>query len=409
MPVDAYLARQPIFNGDCQVQAYELLYRDAQSLTKADFADGDRATQCLLSDAITLFGLPNLTNSKPAFVNFTENLILNDYIYLAKPDEIVVELVEDIPVTDRLIQKLGQVKERGYTLALDDYDSGPRFEKLLPLVDILKVDMRLTTPEQQARIVQSCRGKGPRLLAEKVETGEEFEYVKKLGYHLFQGYFFERPVTMRKELPNIALSSYTRILSMLQSDDVDFAKCARIIHADVVLTYCLMRRIQTTQYYRRNPINSIERALVMMGTAELRRWILLIMARNNNVAIGNDELVREAYLRGCFAKRLLQACCPERDSEDGFLLGMFSMLDKILGTDMGYITGEVTLPAEVEAALLGAQDNAYARLLQFILFYEMRSDQPAAIDIGRPVPAEKITELYMKSVAETDYAFMAAP
>lgn len=404
------MARQPIFNADCQVQAYELLYRDAQSLAHAHFVDGDQATQCLLSDAITLFGLPNLTNSKPAFVNFTENLILNDYVYLAKPDEIVVELLENIPVSDRLVDKLKEIKERGYTIALDDYDSGDRFDRIIPLVDIIKVDMRLTTPEQQGEIAQNCRAnRGPQLLAEKVETYEEFEHAKKLGYQLFQGHFFERPVTLHKDLPNMALSSYARILALLQDEDVDFSKCAEIIHADAVLTYRLMRRIQTTQYYRRNPINSIQRALVMMGTIELRRWILLIMARSNNVTFGDDELVREAYLRACFAKRLMGACCPDHDSEDGFLLGMFSMLDKILGADMEYITTEVTLPPDIEAALLGEQDNLYYRLLQFILFYEMRSDEWTEIDIGRPISAAQITELYMKSVAETDYVFMTTP
>ena len=146
-----------------------------------------------------------------------------------------------------------------------------------------------------------------------------------------------------------------------------------------------------------------------MGAAEMRRWVLLIMARVNNTTFGDDELVREAYLRGCFARRLMTVCCPEEDSENGFLLGMFSLLDKILGTDLGSIAREVALPSEVEAALLGKEHNFYYRLLQFIVAYEMRSPQSALPDIGLTVPISQVADLYMQSVAETDYICLTTP
>ena len=165
-PLEAYLARQPIFDTNYQVQGYELLYRDAQNQTKAEFVDGDQATRCLLSDAITLFGLPNLTNSKPAFINFTENLILSGYVYLTRPEEVVIELLENITVSDRMIEKLREMKERGYIIALDDYDQNSRFDPIMPYIDIIKVDLRLTTPEQQGEIARTWGGKtGVRLLA----------------------------------------------------------------------------------------------------------------------------------------------------------------------------------------------------------------------------------------------------
>ena len=408
--MEAYLARQPIFDTQYQVQGYELLYRDAQNQTKAEFVNGDQATRCLLSDAITLFGLPNLTNSKPAFINFTENLILSGYFSLTRPEEVVIELLENITVSDRLIEKLKEMKERGYTVALDDYDQSARFDPIMPYIDIIKVDMRLTGPEQQGQIARVWGGKnGKHLLAEKVETYAEFARAKDLGYQLFQGYFFERPVTLHKDLPAMSLSSYARILALLRSGCEDFQKCAEIIHSDVVLTYRLMQRIQTTQYYRRSPIRSLQHALATMGAAELRRWVILIMARVNNTTVGDDELVREAYLRGCFARRLMVVCRPDEDSENGFLLGMFSLLDKILGIDLGTITREVALPPEVEAALLGKEHNFYYQLLQFIVAYEMRGPQSALPDIGLDIPFSRVSDLYMQSLAETDYTFLTTP
>lgn len=145
----AYIARQPIFDRNKQVHGYELLYRDGKSGNMANISDGDQATRYLLSDALMLFGLPRLTNGHPAYVNFTENLIRTDFAYLAKPKEIIVELLEYIQVDEAMVEKLKDMKKAGYTLAMDDYGGNPRFDPLLPLMDVIKVDFRQTTPWQQ--------------------------------------------------------------------------------------------------------------------------------------------------------------------------------------------------------------------------------------------------------------------
>lgn len=403
--MEAFIARQPIFNNDRQVAGYELLYRDAASADRASFTDGDRATCRLLSDAITQFGLSKLTNHKLAYVNFTQNLILNDFVLLAKPQEVVVELLEDIQITQALLEKVRSLKEKGYILALDDYFGDPSYDPVLPYIDILKVDFRLTEPSKRKEIARWARQQhGLRLLAEKVETLEEYEAAAEMGYQLFQGYFFQKPVTLKKKIPSLAASSYGQILNEVQKKEVNFSRCAQIIHADAVLTYSILQKIQTLEYYRGNVITAIQQALIVMGTNELRRWIILMLARDNNVT-RCDELVRQSYLRGVFAERLLEYTAEADRCENGFILGIFSLLDQILGMSMEEVLQDVELPQEIRNALLNREESLYSNLLQYITIYEMGNPRLLLPDLGLSIDARDVSHIYMKCLLDTDKAF----
>lgn len=403
--MDAFIARQPIFNSKRQVSGYELLYRDGQSAGTASFSDGDKATCRLLSDAITQFGLPKLTNHKLAYVNFTENLILNDFVLLANPQEVVVELLEDIQISNDLLEKLRVLKEQGYVLALDDYCGDSSFDPVLPYIDILKVDFRLTAPARRWEITQwAKRQQGLRLLAEKVETQQEFESAVEMGYQLFQGFFFQRPVTLKKKIPSLAASSYVQILNEVQRKEVDFSTCAHIVHADAVLTYSMLQKVQTLEYYRGNAITAIQQALIVMGTNELRRWILLMLARENNVT-QCDELVRQSYLRGIFAERLLEHTAEGAHSENGFLLGIFSLLDQIMGMSMEEVLQDVELPEEVAKTLLCREESLYSSLLLYVTVYEMGNPKLLLPDLGLDLSPIDVSHIYMNCLLETDKAF----
>jgi EAL and modified HD-GYP domain-containing signal transduction protein len=360
-----------------------------------------------MSDAITVFGLPRLTNGRPAYINFTDGLILNDFVRLAKPDEVIVEILEDTQVSELLVEKIKYLRRQGYRFALDDYVGDPRFAPLLPLIDVVKVDFRLTTPEKQGEIVRSLKKyKRITLLAEKVENEEEVNRAIGLGFQRLQGYFFAKPTTLKAEHGAVVASSYMKLLAELnRPSGVDFTICAKVIHADASLTYRLLRRVQRLAYYRGNMITAIQQALVMMGADEVRRWTLLSLARDNN-ATKTEETVRQAYLRGTFAKRLMRCGSEEDDEEHGFLLGMFSLLDQILNVDMATLLKEIELPPEISQALLGeAEDSYYSRLLQYIRIYEDHSDTKPLPDIGLTVNGREVARLYMDSLVETDEAF----
>lgn len=405
--MDAYIARQPIFDRMKKVVGYELLYRDGAQATFASFSDGDQATCRLLSDAITLFGLSHLTDELPAFVNFTRNLILNDFARLARPHEIVIEVLEEQQVDAHLVAKLQELHEAGYTIALDDYAGAREYDGLLPFIDIIKVDLRqtdLTMSYELIRHVKRIRPTGLTLLAEKVETEREFEAALRQGYTQFQGYFFEQPVTMAKELPVLTQTSSWSLLCEVQKRNVDFERCAQIIHSDVTLTYRVMRHVQVLKYYRGNSISATQQALVMMGIEEIRRWTLLMLARENNIT-QTDELIRASYLRGTFIKRLMEETSLRHRSDDGFLIGMFSYLERILGIPLPTLLKDIHLPKDVENALLARDENALFRFLQYAMIYESGNASYVLPELDFFEEHLYVPELYMESIIKTDKAF----
>ncbi len=393
----AYIARQPILNGDREIVGYELFPRNGAR-------DSDAAARKVLSDAVTVFGLSKLTGGKPAYMSFTKDLLLNDFARLVDPGEIVVEVPESAHLDDALAEKLRELKKDGYTLALASYTGDEKFDSLMSLFRTVKVDFHATTGVMQKLLARTLAGNRAELLAEKVETAEEFDRAVELGFHMFQGGFFERPAHLSKRLPSLAASSYGRLMNELLKESVDFNACCEVIGADVVLTYLLLRQIQTARYYRGNLITEIRQALVMMGTEQLRRWICLVMARQGSSA-RSDELTKRAYLWGRFIEKLMENARDAPDRKEGFLLGMFSLLDRVMETSMEELLQDLELKPEIKAALLGQEENDYAKFLQYAMIYEMRNERLLFPDIRLKIDQEKVTELYEQCVADTDKAF----
>ena len=400
----AHIARQPIFDQDKKVVGYELLYRDGRGGNKAEIADGDAATRGVLSDAITVFGIPQLTNRLPGYINFTRNLLLGDFPLLANPREIVIEVLGEMEVDSLLIKKLGELKKAGYTLALDDYNGGFKFNKATQLFDIIRVDVSQYNNLQQKELIKKIGHGRIKLLAEKVETMEDFATARANGFMLFQGYFFEKPTLMRKEIPPLSASSYGRLLTELLRPDIDFDVCSGIIENDVVLTYMFLRQIQTANYYRGTLISEIKHGMVMMGTEELRRWVSLVMLKQGNIT-HSDEMPRRAFLRGRFIERLIENADTRLDERQGFLMGMFSLLDQIMGLRMESLLRDLRLAPAVEAAILGREENEYARFLQFAVIYEMENMRLVLPDIRLRLTEEEVATMYMSCIEETDLAF----
>lgn len=221
--MDVFIARQPIFDNSKNLIAYELLYRDHEGATCfGGCVDGSYATRVLISDAITVFGLDNLTNGRPAFVNFTRKLIMDDFAYLCNPDEIIVEIVEDTFIDDVFVEKVKELKRAGYRIAIDDYIGDSAFDQLLEHADIIKVDILGMPLEKRVEISESVKKMGKILLAEKVETYEDYEHAMLNNYTLFQGYYLQRPKTMSKKSVNINPGSYVELIRELSKGDPDF-------------------------------------------------------------------------------------------------------------------------------------------------------------------------------------------
>ncbi len=398
-----YIARQPIFNATGHVQAYELLYRNtAQNVSGASSVGDDEATGTVISEAILNFGMHELTNGKKAFVNFADGYLLNKAAYLLDPEQFVVEILESVVFTIEVIDALYTLKSAGFDVALDDYVGTDIPAEILSLIDIIKIDFIDTTKEQRAAFAPSLVNAGKVLLAEKVETKEDVQEAMSLGCQLFQGYYFSKPIMMKKSSMEISSVSYMKLAREINAPDINLNNIAWIINSDAHLTYKLLRRMKTLQYYRGNNITSINRALVMMGDAEVRRWIMLILLRNvTNTR--SDELIRTALIRAFLCEKLAQESGRGNSVSEAYSAGMLSILTTG-GHDPREMLGDIQIPSIVRDALSG-KDCFLKRLLDIAVCYEKGNWNKLEYLTEYSVPelnAKFLPGLYMASVAEAD-------
>lgn len=395
----AYIARQPIYNLNKEIRSYELLYRDARSGNVSNFTDGDAATRSVLSEAMSLFGLSKLTNGHMAYIHFTKNLILNDFVRLADPKEVAVEVMADITVDAVVTRKLEELRKLGYTLVLEDYDGHGKYNPILPLINIVRVDFRRFGREDLRRFSRKLKKVPVTMLAEKIETQSDFNAAKDMGFLLFQGYYFEKPRLMNKRIPTLVESPYGRLLNELLKPSVDFDVCAEMIRSDAAMTYLLLTRAGFQDNFGGNVLPDIRRMLIQMGQGELQRYALLLLAREN-CAASSDEPIRQGCQRGLFIERLMERMGV--DSTEGFLLGMFSMLDKILDTQMEQLVEGIGLNGHMKAALTGREDNRYTMWLQYVLLYEMSNPRLILPELPLAISDDEVSEIYMRCFADAD-------
>jgi len=343
-----YVARQPILTADEKVFGYELLFRDGVENHFCE-TDADSASRRTLDTSIQI-GLQMLCDGRRAFVNCTRDVLLKDYMTLLPSTLAVVEVLESVPVDDLVIAALQRLKQAGYVIALDDFVANDPREPLTEFADILKVDIR-QTPVDQA--IATMKKYGPwrcRLLAEKVETREEFAAAKAAGFIYFQGYFFQKPeVLQSREIPANKMN-YLRLLRAVSEPEIDVRKFEDMIKQEVSITYRLLRYLNSAAFGVQNEVHSIRHALALLGEREVRRWIRLA-ATLNMAENRSSELVTSAMLRARFCE-LLSPKVPHGES-DLFLMGLFSMVDAILEIPMDKILEAVPMDFETKAVLLG--------------------------------------------------------
>jgi EAL and modified HD-GYP domain-containing signal transduction protein len=365
--MDAYVARQPIFAKNKTIYAYELLFRDGTANFVTDI-DGDVATATVMSNSVLAIGIESILGDKKAFINFTQNLLVKKVPLLLPKETTVVEILEDVTPEADLLKACAEMANQGYLLALDDFEFSPELLPLIELAHIIKFDFRLTPlSEIEAYLRQLPQGHR-RLLAEKVETHEEFEMAQKMGFELFQGYFFCKPEIIRgREIPGSQLN-LIQLMSELNKKDFQFDQLENLVAQDVGLSYKLMRYINSPYFGRANKVASVKQALVFLGEKEIRRFISLV-AMSRLAADKPNELVRTSCIRGKFCELICETNPIKWDPPELFTLGMFSLLDAIVDTTMQDVMERMPLSTNLKNALISSK-GPLSPYLVLILCYE---------------------------------------
>lgn len=403
--MDIFMARQPIFDIVRQVYAYELLYREDHRNAFSGNVDGNSATSYLVSDAISVFGLDNITNGNLAFINFTKDLIMGGMPKLLDPNAVIIEILEDTIVDEPFLEAVMELRRLGYRIALDDYVGEQHFDDLLPLVDIVKVDYLGTTKEEIRRIADMHRGKRI-LLAEKIETEADFQEAIAYGFTYFQGYYFSKPKLIQGKTLSLTASAYASIIVELGKLSPDFNSLTRVISNDPTLTYKLLQHAATTQFIQRERVTSVQMALVNMGLDAVRRWILLIIARNFT-SDKQTELVKTSFIRAIFLEKVAMKSGALADRiNEVFLMGVLSMLDAISGFGLDELLEQIPIADDIKRALKDEEENEFYDLLTFVRAYERGDWDTIDQNIEQyNFEKESISTIYLECVINAELVF----
>jgi len=368
--MDVFVARQAIFDRARRLYGYELLFRSSAESNKFDGTDSVSATTQVIANSLLSIGLENIVCGKKMFVNFDRTLLMSGFHSMLPRQDLVLEILETVEPDPELLAVCRALCEQGYTIALDDFVRHPRLEPLTQIARVIKVDMRVTSKEEQERILRIYRPRGIVMLAEKVETREEFDWAQLAGYDLFQGYFFTRPVVVRgRQIPAAKLTCIM-LLREMQQPELDFKRLRELISKDVSLSYKLLRYVNSVLFQRAAEIHSINHALAELGESNIRSWIALAalpeLAKNKP-----GELVTHSLVRGHFCQRLAQLSGIQ-EHHLAFLMGLFSLLDALIDLPLNEALVQAGVAPAISGALLGTsrEDDAFRNVYRLACSYE---------------------------------------
>ena len=344
-----YVARQPIFDREQKVFGYELLFRDGLE-NRFSGGDLDQAARSTV-DRSLLMGLDVLCDGRHAFVNCTRDSLIKGLITLLPATLTVVEILETVPSDpEDVIAVCRALKEQGSMIALDDFVANDARRALVPLADIIKVEMQLTTEEERSVLVKECGPSSCRMLAEKIETQAEFMRARDPGFVYFQGHFFRRPEMLStREMPANRMN-YLRMLQEVSRPELDLTALEKLIKGGASVCYRLLRYLNSAVLAFKKEIHSVKHALSLLGERDVRRWIRLVAAVGAGQGKTSD-LVLSAPVRGRFGELL--APHVRHGESDLFLMGLLSLIDVMLEMPMDQVLDRIPLDHEIKAVLLG--------------------------------------------------------
>ncbi|MGA1826051.1 MAG: EAL and HDOD domain-containing protein [bacterium] len=347
--MDIYVARQPIFKKDKSIYAYELLFRDSMANYFPDI-DGDVASSKVLSGSVITIGIDTITGGRRAFINFTQNLLIQKMPLMFSYEKIVVEMLENIEPEESLLNSCNEIKKKGYIIALDDFVYSSKSESFISLADIVKIDFLSSSHDEIKEYVKKLP-KNIKLLAEKIETHKELKLAKDMGFEYFQGYFFCKPEVLHEREPSSSQMNLLQIMAEANKAEVEFQKIESLIAHDITISYKLLRYINTARFMIRREISSIKEALVYLGEKDLRRFISLI-ALSNLANKKPHELITTSCIRAKFCELLAGLSDTQINPWELFMLGLFSLIDAILDQPMESIMQKLPIADSIVNALV---------------------------------------------------------
>jgi EAL and modified HD-GYP domain-containing signal transduction protein len=398
--MDVYVARQPIFRRDKRLYAYELLFRDNLTNIFPDI-DGDSATSKLLFNSFLTIGMEKICGRKKAFINFTEDMLVKRVPLMFSKDKIVVEILEDVEPEVEVINACREIAEKGYVLAMDDFYYKSELEPLISLANLIKIDFRSTSSQEIEEYVKKLSEYDVYLLAEKIETYEEFAEALEMGFHYFQGYFFSKPEIIKGRDISASELNILNIMAEANKEELEIQTLEKLIAMDLTISYKLFRYINSTYFKRASEISSIKQAIVLLGEMRLRRFLSLIAM--SNLSPGKpDELLRKSIIRARFCELVGEMTSTGVSPSELFVLGLFSLIDAIMDDSMENLMKKLPLSKNIKDVLLYNNGELKDYLNLAVCYetgdWERMPEATAALGINE----EELPQCYMDALSWAD-------
>ena len=367
---ELFVARQPIFQANRSVVAYELLFRSGSANIFPVGTDPDKASTEIIGQTLSVFGLDALVSNKQAYVNVSPRVLLDGLYACLPPTRLVLELLETLSPDETTLNACRAAKAAGYALALDDFADQAELAPFIPFADIIKVDFRVADEATRKRIAERFAGTNTKLLAEKIESEADFVTAREQGYAYFQGFFFCRPeMVARHDIPT-SKTLYLQFLSELNRPELDFGRLERVIKQDVSLSVKLLRYLKAAAFGWRSEITSIKQALAMLGERPFRRWASVLTL----ASLAEDrpaELLTTCLTRARFCELLAPLTGFTGRELDLFLVALFSLMDAVVGRPLPELLTDVALPSDLVTALTPDGPPSVMRdVLSLVIAYE---------------------------------------
>lgn len=350
MSHDTFLARQPIVDGKHNLIGYELLFRATAHDDKAAINDSHKAGLNVMAATLFDMGTEWLLKGKLAFINMDEMTLKSEFVLLLPPDKIVIEILETVVPDEELLARLDELKEAGFRFALSKYQPTPEMLKLLPYASFVKIDVAELGREQTAAYLRDLITQPAKLVAEKVESREVFDWCQSLGFHYFQGYYFAHPEHLMAKVLTPAHAIILQLMDKVRRD-ADIREIETLMKNDVALTFKLLRYINSAGFGLSCEVQSIRHAVSILGMKPLYRWLTLLLA-TSGTSSATPAQARTAITRGRLCELLGKHYMSKADQDNLFVTGVFSMLDAMMDTPMEEILERLILPENIADALL---------------------------------------------------------
>lgn len=396
-----YAARQPILDANKKLYAYELLFRDSIDNVFPDI-DGDEATSKMIEASKFNMGISEFTSNKPAFINFTLETLSQGYPEMLTNEELVVEILETVKPGKKLLGLCKDLHSKGYTIALDDYEHQSVWAHFYPFINIIKVDIQQSDLEEIKEVIEAIKPHPHiQLLAEKVESYQEYEQALQLGFTLFQGFFFAKPEMVKTKSLSPSQLAMAELLYETSKPELDLASITSVFERDVSLSYKLLRYANSAIFKRRSEVSTIKQALVILGSGELKRFLGLMFAVTANPD-KPTELIKLAMTRAKFCELVASDMSSQINTSIAFLTGLLSMIDAILDEELEVVLGKLPLAAEIKEPLL-TRKGTMAAIIKLVEFIEHAQwDKTNLVMEKLKLDKEKAVQHYNEALAWAD-------